>query len=84
MQNQLGATEFFTGAGTVVVSRKAKLIKMLAASTFTTLTMQFPATPASVDAVTGETPRSFPPLYELRDVSTFRLLTGQIQVIYNV
>ena len=83
MQSQLGATEFFAGAGTVTVTRKAKVIKMLEASTFTVLTMQFPATPAATDAVAGTT-RTFPATTELRDVATFRLATGAIQVIYNV
>lgn len=83
MQESLGPTEFFKGAMGAVVTRKAKLIKVLEEpTTFTTLTMQFPALPAGTGAVNPNT-ISYDAMQEIRDVATFRLATGAIQVIYH-
>lgn len=81
MQDQLGPVEFWKGAMGAVVTRRTKVVKIMEAAAFTTLTMQFPATPATAGAVNPST-LSFPPLAEIRDVASFRLLSGAIQVIY--
>lgn len=83
MQDQLGPTEFWDGPMGAVVARKTKLIKVVETATFTTLTMQFPATPATAGAADPNA-LTYPALAEIRDVASFRLLTGSIQAIYNV
>jgi hypothetical protein len=81
MQDQLGPTEFWDGAMSAVVTRKTKVIKVIEDAAFTTLTMQFPATPATTGAANPNA-LSFPALAEIRDVASFRLASGSIQVIY--
>lgn len=82
MQNQLGPVEFWDGPMGAVVTRKTKVIKVMEEATFTTLTMQFPATPATSGAANPNA-LTYPALAEIRDVASFRLLTGSIQVIYS-
>lgn len=81
MQDQLGPVEFWNGPMGAVVVRKTKVINVLADATFTTLTMQFSATPATAGAA-NPSALTFPALAEIRDVASFRLLTGSIQTIY--
>jgi hypothetical protein len=81
MQDQLGPVEFFSGAMAAASTRKAKVIKCLEAVTFSTLVMQFPAGPADASAV-APTAVTFPPLFDLRDVKSFRLATGSVEVVY--
>lgn len=82
MQDELGPVEFWDGPMAAVVTRKVKLLKVLEDATFTSLTMQFPATPATTGAA-NPSAIAFPALAEIRDVASFRLLTGSIQVIYS-
>lgn len=82
MQDELGPVEFWDGPMGAVVTRKVKLLKVVEEATFTSLTMQFPATPATAGAANPST-MTFPALAEIRDVASFRLLTGSIQVIYS-
>jgi hypothetical protein len=81
MQDQLGPTEFWDGAMAAVVTRKTKVIKVVEQATFTTLTMQFPATPATTGAANPNA-LTYPAQAEIRDVASFRLATGSIQAIY--
>lgn len=83
MQDQLGPTEFFSGAMTAIVTRKVKLIKVIVEpTTFAVLTFQFPATPANGEAVNPAT-LAYDAMQEIRDVASFKLATGGIQVIYS-
>lgn len=82
MQDELGPVEFWDGPMAAVVTRKVKLIKVVETATFTTLTMQFPATPATTGAANPNA-LTYPSLAEIRDVASFRLLTGSIHVIYS-
>lgn len=80
--NYSGPTEFFSGAGGSVINRKVKVLRVLSATVFTTLTMQFPAAPAGGSAV-APTAVTYPAGYDLWDVATFRLASGSVQAIYN-
>lgn len=82
MQDKLGPVEFWKGAMAAVITRKTKVIIVMETAVFTTLTMQFPATPATTGAVNPST-LTFPALAEIRDVASFRLLSGSIQTIYS-
>ena len=81
MQEYLGPVEFFDGAMAAVVTRKVKVIIVVEQAAFTTLTLQFPATPPTTGAANPNA-LSFSPLAEIRDVASFRLASGSIQVIY--
>lgn len=75
-----GATEFFEDGSPTVggTARKIKFIKIIEATTFTSIFFDFPAS-------AGATPPMgtvFPPLYELWDVKTFAIATGRVQVFY--
>ena len=78
----LGPTEYFTGAMNAVITRDVKEIRCITAVTFTTLTMQFVAGTTSPAPVNPNT-LTFPALWIIGYVASFRLLTGSIQVIYN-
>lgn len=82
MQEQLGPTEFWDGAMGASVVRPVKVLRVMEDATFTVLTMQFPATPATAGAA-DPVDLSYPATTELRDVASFQLATGSIQVIYN-
>lgn len=87
MSNQLGTlgpTEFFTGPMSAVITRKVKMIKIVADAIFTTLTMQFPGTPTVGNGVVNPNTLTFTSnsSYWIEDVASFRLLSGSIQVIY--
>lgn len=81
MQDQLGPTEFWDGPMAGPLVRKTKVLRVIEDATFTVLTMQFPATPATTGAA-DPTDISYPATMEIRDVASFQLLTGSIQVIY--
>jgi hypothetical protein len=66
-----------------VVTRKAKVIRVVEAAAFTNLTMQFPkSAPASTGAVNPST-LAFPAFFEIWDVAAFQLTSGAIEVIYH-
>lgn len=81
-QELRGPTEFFDGAMAAVITRKVKVIHIIEDAVFTTLTMQWPQTPASAGAAVA-TSLSFPGYFQLWDVASFRLLSGSIQVVYH-
>jgi hypothetical protein len=84
-EDQLGPSEFFTGA-VALVKRKVKVLKIVQDAVFANLTLQFPATPASAGAVVlpaGISALTFPAFFELRDVKSFQLTSGSIQCIYD-
>jgi hypothetical protein len=56
-------------------------LKVVEDAVFSVLTMQFPATPATTGAADPVT-MNYPALIELRDVASFKLASGSIQVIY--
>lgn len=82
MQDQLGPVEFWDGAMASPVVRKVKVLKILENAAFTVLTMQFPATPATTGAA-DPADLAFPATLEIRDVASFQLASGSIQVIYS-
>jgi len=81
-QQYVGPVEWFDGAMGAVVARKVKVIRIVEDAAFTTLTMQFPTTPATSGAVAPSV-LTFPATFEIWDVASFRLLSGSIQVIYH-
>lgn len=81
-QQYRGPIEYFDGAMAAAVVRKVKVIRVIEEATFTSLTMQFPSTPATAGAA-NPSAISFPALMEIWDVAAFRLLTGSIQVVYH-
>lgn len=81
-QQYVGPIEYFDGVMGAVVTRKVKVIRVVEDAAFTTLTMQFPGTPATSGAANPST-LSFPATFEIWDVASFRLLSGSIQVVYH-
>lgn len=79
--DDLGPVEFWDNTMPATVTRKTKVLKVLADATFSVLTFQFPATPATTGAV-APTTVTFPMLFEIEDVASFRLATGKVQAIY--
>lgn len=83
MRTTLGPTEFFTGPMGSVITKKVKMIKIVADAIFTTLTMQFPGVTVGNGIVNPSTLTFLAAArYEIEDVASFRLLSGSIQVIY--
>jgi len=81
--DSLGPVEFFSGAMGTVITRKVKRIMIISDAVFTTLTFQFPQSPASAGAVAATT-LTFPVgmSYPLTYIASFRLASGAIEVIY--
>lgn len=79
-EDQLGPVEFWDGTSPLV-KRKVKVLKIVETATFASLTMQFPATPATGGAA-DPSALSFPAFFEIRDVKSFQLASGSIQCIY--
>jgi len=74
-----GPTSVFNGPMGAASTRLAKSITFLAASTFTSLTFMYDA--AEPGAANPNVP-TYPVLSQIRDVKSFRLLTGACVVIF--
>jgi hypothetical protein len=80
-EDQLGPSEFWDGAMGSPLVRKVKVLKVVENAVFTSLVMQFPATPATTGAANPNA-LTFPAFFELRDVKSFQLASGSVQAIY--
>jgi hypothetical protein len=74
-----GPTDVFTGPMATAITRRVKCMKFITNATFTTLTFMFTSGESQAVAPTGPT---YPALFELGDIKTFRLLTGSAVVTF--
>lgn len=83
----VGRTAFYKGAMDNV-GEKARQIRIIEIASFATLTPNFQYTPPSPDSALQDTAAdatmlTFPPLYILHNIKSFKLTSGTIEVIYS-
>jgi len=76
-----GPIAAFDGAMSAACTRKATCIEVVETAVFTTLELEFEAEETDQDALTA---LSYPPLFRLLNVKSFRLASGSILVAFRV
>jgi hypothetical protein len=77
--DEAGPQDVFTGPMAAVITRRVKRMFILSNATFTSMAYMFPSGEAL--AVPTTTP-TYPALTELRNIKSFRLLTGSALVVF--